>query len=86
VVDARSDVYSLGVILYELLTGRHPFRVYGRASAEHLRRMVEDRQTVPRLRDRNPAVSPAVESIVHKCLAPDPAHRYPTAHALQEDL
>ena len=86
VVDARSDIYSLGVILYELLTGRHPFPVYGRAGADQLRRMIEDRQTIPPLRTHNPAVTPAVESIVRTCLAPDPALRYPSARALQDDL
>jgi serine/threonine protein kinase/Flp pilus assembly protein TadD len=86
VVDGRSDVYALGVILYELLTGRHPFPLYGRANTETLTRMVADRQEPPRLADRNPAVSPAVEAIVGKCLEADSDRRYLSAHALQEDL
>ena len=42
--------------------------------------------TAPRLRHRNPGVSPAIESIVRTCLDADPARRYPSAHALKEDL
>ncbi len=86
-VDARSDIYALGIILYELLAGRHPFATRPGCSAAVLDRMIADRSTrPPGLRERNPQVSPAVESIVGHCLEPDPARRYRSAADLRDDL
>ncbi len=87
VLDARSDLYSLGVILFELLTGKHPFETPTGAVREMLLRMIADRRgPVPTMREWNPQVSPAVESIVRHCLEPDPSHRYRSARELHEDL
>ncbi len=86
-VDARSDVYALGVILHELLGGRHPFESYQGRSAQVIARMIADRSApLSGLRVHNPQVSPAVESIVRHCLEPDPDRRYQSAAALHEDL
>ncbi len=86
-VDARSDVYSLGVILHELLTGVHPFPIRGGSIDSVLPVMIADRRdAIPDVRRANPAVSPAVGSIVRHCLEPDPDRRYATARELQEDL
>jgi serine/threonine protein kinase/tetratricopeptide (TPR) repeat protein len=85
--DARGDLYALGVILYELLGGRHPFPIHRGPLEEVLPRMIADRQSPPRrLRVENPAVTPATESIILRCLEPDPARRYREARQLQEDL
>jgi serine/threonine protein kinase/tetratricopeptide (TPR) repeat protein len=84
---ASGDVYSLGVIFYELLTGRQPFPVRTGAVEGVVDEMVRDRGgPPPRLRGWNRAVSPAVESIVRHCLEPDPARRFQSARELQEDL
>ena len=86
-LDERSDLFSLGVILFELLTGRHPFPIHKRATPESISTMVADRRRPsPSLRPYNPAVSPAVEAIVQKCLAPEPDARYQTADELREDI
>jgi serine/threonine protein kinase/Tfp pilus assembly protein PilF len=86
-VDARSDIYSLGVIVYELLTGRTPFvRRSGPTETIVPDMIAERRKGAPEVRRFNKAVSPAAEAIVRKCLEPDPARRYQTAGELKEDL
>ena len=86
-VDARSDLYSLGVVLYELLTLRHPFPVHSGPVNSMLPRLLHDRAgRPPHLRLWNPAISPAVEAIIRKCMEPRPQNRYQSAQEFREDL
>ena len=86
-VDARSDLYSLGLILFELLTGRTAFAIPHGSFKAVLTEMIGQRNAAcPAVRPLNPDVSPAVEAIVRKCVQPDPADRYQTAADLREDI
>ena len=79
-VDRRSDIYSLGVIFYELLTGRRPF--YGNTT--RLSRDIQFRRPVPPRRVRR-SVSPELERICLKALAKSPDERYATAQLMADD-
>jgi hypothetical protein len=77
-----ADVYSLGVVLYRLLTGREP---YGGSLAEVLRKVQSD-EPPPDPRDVNPTVDPDLREVCLKCLHKHPPDRYRTAGELADDL
>ncbi|MBX9583166.1 MAG: serine/threonine protein kinase, partial [Gemmataceae bacterium] len=85
-VDARTDLYSLGVMAYELLAGELPFPSPARGRPDFDALLAARRAGPPPLREANPVVPAAVESIVRKLLAPDPANRYQSAADLKDDL
>lgn len=77
-VDRRADLYALGVLLYELVTGETPFD--GSTPAEVARRHLEDRPRPPR--DLCPDLDPALEGLILKLLEKEPSDRYPSANAV----
>jgi hypothetical protein len=81
-VDGRADVYSLGVLLFEMITGRHPFA--SETDAEYLVRHAEEMPARPgRLAPRCP---PALEVCILRCLQKDPNERYPDAATVAKVL
>src|SRR5262249_37927950 len=86
-IDARSDLYSIGIILYELLTGNLPYEQPLGRQSEIVGRMLTDRRgPAPDPRHLHDAVPPSVVAIVHKLLESDPRRRYESAEQLKEDL
>jgi eukaryotic-like serine/threonine-protein kinase len=81
-VDPRSDIYSLGCVLYEMTTGHTPFS--GESAVAIAYKHVQENPVPPRQID--PALPETLEAITLKCLAKNPANRYPTAQDLRADL
>lgn len=81
-IDHRSDIYSLGAILFFLLTGRHPLET---GTSEEIRlRVAAGRIDSPR--SINKSVPKRLEAICRKCMAVNPKHRYQSARALVADI
>ena len=81
-VDHRTDIYSLGVTLYELLTGRCPYDSQNRSAF-----LTELARGEPiEIRKLDPSIPIDLETIVHKAMSNDPTLRYPTARSMADDL
>jgi eukaryotic-like serine/threonine-protein kinase len=81
-VDARTDIYALGVVLYEMATGQRPFR------EERYTQIIDDilHKSAPAPGRLNPDLSPKLEDIILKCLEKDPENRYQSVKELRVDL
>ena len=80
--DCRADVFSVGVMLYQIITGQLPFR--GVDSKDVIRAVIEERPAAPR--EIDPTIPRPLEAICLKALEKDPADRFDTALELAEDL
>ena len=82
VPDGRADIFSLGVVFYEVLTGQHPFLAGSFvATTDRIRN-----ETPASIRIFNRSVTPELDALVNKAMAKDAAHRYASAHELLEAL
>ncbi len=81
-VDARSDLYSVGCMLFELLTGQLPFD--GDSPFSIAYKHVQEEPPAPSSINR--AVTPAVDALVARALRKDPSHRFPTAETMREEV
>ena len=81
-IDARTDIFAFGAVLYEMLTGRKAFEGKSRASLITAIMSTEP----PPISSVQPLTPPALDRIVRKCLAKDPDHRWQTAQDLADEL
>jgi serine/threonine-protein kinase len=83
-VDARSDIYSLGALMYDMFCGQPMFR--GRAFGEYVRKHLTETPVPPRQTPGGRSLDPALEAVILRCLDKDPDQRYANILELRETL
>jgi serine/threonine protein kinase len=81
-VDARTDIFAFGSVLYEMLTGKRAFE--GKSQASLISSIMKD--DPPALTKLQPMSPPLLDHVVKTCLAKDPEERWQTAHDLHSEL
>ena len=81
-VDARSDVFSLGVVLYQMLTGERPFQ--GATAVDMISSILRD--TPPSVTDLRADIPPHLARVLRRCLEKDPRDRYQTSRDVHNEL
>lgn len=87
-VDGRADTFGLGVILYQMLSGKMPYAGSSIRTDSDIAKMIDIKKNARpiSLRKHNPLVSPAVDAIIQRCLAPDLDERYQDIQQVADDL
>lgn len=83
----QTDIFSLGVIFFELLTGKRPYPSRHGNFDDVVASAIDDREaSLPPVRGLNPGVPPSLTAVIRRCLAPEPSVRYRSMEELAEDL
>jgi len=80
--DGRSDIYAMGVMLYEMLTGKVPFE--GPNAFATMNERLLNNPIPPR--EHDPSISPELQEIIYRAMEREPRNRYPTAREFENDL